>query len=78
MLEVHFSYNDLGLDHKKYFKGKFGKELVFHAPELFENDYIIDLTFKKMNQKNLLIAYKERLMLRYKLKNYKILLIQCQ
>ena len=51
MLEVHFSYNDLSLDHKKYFKGKFGKELVFHAPELFENDYIIDLTFKKNESK---------------------------
>tara|TARA_Y100000816_G_scaffold292490_1_gene288053 strand:+ start:5688 stop:7928 length:2241 start_codon:yes stop_codon:yes gene_type:complete len=47
ILEVHFSYNDLSLDHKKYFEDKFGKELVFHAPELFENDYIIDLTFSK-------------------------------
>ena len=49
MLEVHFSYRDLGLDHEKYFAEPFGRDLIYHAPELFENDHVLDLVSVNKN-----------------------------
>lgn len=56
ILEFHFSYQDIALDHEKYFKDKdFDSDLIFHAPELFESDHILDLASsnKKYLQKSL-------------------------
>lgn len=44
ILEFHLSYKDLTLDNKSFFKSKLNSILVVHAPELFENDHILDLT----------------------------------
>ena len=45
LVEFHFSYNDLKINPKDFFKGKvYDFSYVVHCPELFENDHIIDLT----------------------------------
>ena len=43
MLEVHFSYADIKLNHTKYFKNPLHKDILYHSPELFENDHVLDL-----------------------------------
>lgn len=42
-LEFHLSYKDLGEDIAPYFHAKWDMDLVVHAPELFDNDHIMDL-----------------------------------
>ena len=43
LLEIHLSYSDLNLNTSEYFNKKYNLDLVVHAPELFENDFILDL-----------------------------------
>ena len=43
VLEFHLSYKDLDLENKDYFNEKVDAHLVVHAPELFENDHLLDL-----------------------------------
>lgn len=43
LVEFHLSYKDLVADYDKYLKGEHPHALVVHAPELFENDFIVDL-----------------------------------
>lgn len=42
-IEFHLSYSDVLLDIKKFFKRKLNINFCVHAPELFENDHILDL-----------------------------------
>jgi len=45
LVEFHFSYNDLKINPKVFFKNKtYDFNYLVHCPELFENDHIIDLT----------------------------------
>ena len=45
LLEFHLSYKDLELDYKKYIDEVHTDiQLVVHAPELFSNDHLLDLT----------------------------------
>ena len=43
LLEFHLSYKDLGVDESAFFEGVVDRDLVVHAPELFEGDHILDL-----------------------------------
>lgn len=43
LLEFHLSYMDLEEDFRAYFEKSLDMDLVVHAPELFENDHILDL-----------------------------------
>ena len=42
--EFHFSYSDLNLDHSKFLEVTKSTEFIVHAPELFENSVLMDLT----------------------------------
>ena len=42
-LEFHLSYMDMQLDESKYFDRIYDMDLIVHAPELFENDHVLDL-----------------------------------
>lgn len=58
LFEIHFSSDDIELEHSKYFSHMYGRELIFHAPEMFSNDHIIDLatadkTYLKKSVQNL-------------------------
>jgi sialic acid synthase SpsE/sugar phosphate isomerase/epimerase len=43
LLEFHFSYKDLELDHEKFFPSAVPVDLIVHAPELFSGDHTLDL-----------------------------------
>ena len=43
-VEFHMSYNDLKIDVNKIFKVKYKYGFSVHAPELFDEDHILDLT----------------------------------
>ena len=43
LLEIHLSYTDLKVDLNKYLNKEYPSELVIHAPELFESDFVLDL-----------------------------------
>lgn len=42
-LEFHLSFNDLLLEPEEFIKYRFKGYFIVHAPELFENDHILDL-----------------------------------
>jgi sialic acid synthase SpsE/sugar phosphate isomerase/epimerase len=42
-IEFHLSYSDLNIDFRQYLKEQQKIEFAVHAPELFENDHILDL-----------------------------------
>lgn len=44
LLEFHLSYKDLNLNHSTFFPEPVPARLIVHAPELFEEDHILDLT----------------------------------
>lgn len=44
MVEFHFSYSDLTLTPSDYISAKQHSHLVVHAPELFDNSHLLDLT----------------------------------
>lgn len=52
MVEFHLSYRDLELDVTKYLSGFYDMDVVFHAPELFENDHVLDLCSVDLNYRN--------------------------
>jgi sialic acid synthase SpsE/sugar phosphate isomerase/epimerase len=57
-LEFHLSYMDMQLDESKYFNSVYDMDLIVHAPELFENDHVLDLCsldpeYRKLSIKNL-------------------------
>ncbi|MDW6018309.1 N-acetylneuraminate synthase family protein [Vibrio plantisponsor] len=43
MIEFHLSYKDLSVDIKDYLSGSYDMDVAIHAPELFENDHVLDL-----------------------------------
>jgi sialic acid synthase SpsE/endonuclease IV len=43
LLEFHLSYKDLDLNPADFIKGQYKHELIVHAPELFEDDHMLDL-----------------------------------
>lgn len=58
MIEFHLSYKDLSVDIKNYLSGLYDMDVAIHAPELFENDHILDLcspdeNYRKLSMKHL-------------------------
>ncbi|EDL53905.1 sialic acid synthase [Vibrio mediterranei AK1] len=43
MIEFHLSYKDLSVDITEYLSGQYDMDVAIHAPELFENDHVLDL-----------------------------------
>ena len=43
LLEFHLSYKDLDVDEDAFFEEVADRDLVVHAPELFEGDHVLDL-----------------------------------
>ncbi|CAH0527230.1 N-acetylneuraminate synthase family protein [Vibrio hippocampi] len=43
MIEFHLSYKDLSVDITEYLNGNYNMDVAIHAPELFENDHVLDL-----------------------------------
>lgn len=57
-LEFHLSYKDMLENEQNYFDGNLKMDLVVHAPELFEQDHVLDLcsldpTYRKLSIQNL-------------------------
>lgn len=43
MIEFHLSYKDLSVNITEYLSGQYDMDVAIHAPELFENDHVLDL-----------------------------------
>ena len=54
-IEFHMSYDDLNIDPKKYLRSEYECEFLVHAPELFENDHLLDLCSEDKKYRNLSI-----------------------
>ncbi|MFT7009294.1 MAG: sialic acid synthase SpsE/sugar phosphate isomerase/epimerase [Colwellia sp.] len=60
MVEFHLSYKDLSVDIKKYLSGSYNMDVAIHAPELFENDHILDLCSSDEEYRQLSIKHMQR------------------
>ena len=60
LLEIHLSYSDLQINLNKHLKKNFSSELVVHAPELFESDFVLDLCTKNKETLDKSINYAEK------------------
>ncbi len=49
MVEFHLSYDDLKQDISKYLKRSYDCDFLVHAPELFENDHLLDMCSDKQS-----------------------------
>lgn len=58
--EFHLSYSDLALDAKKYLEDEQQGDVFIHAPELFENDHILDLCNKNPKYRQISMTNLER------------------
>lgn len=58
--EFHLSYKDLELDFNNFIPNQVQSSLVVHAPELFENDHILDLTSTDLEYRNRSIELLQR------------------
>lgn len=60
IIEFHLSYKDLNVNIKDYLSGPYSMDVVIHAPELFENDHILDLCSPDKNYRKLSIKHLQR------------------
>lgn len=59
-LELHLSYRDLDYDYSKKLK-KYDQELIVHAPELFEDDNLLDLCTEDEEKREISIKNLQRI-----------------
>lgn len=59
-VEFHLSYSDLSLDPTRLLEGLPVNEFAVHAPELFENDHILDLSSEDSAYRDQSIAHLAR------------------
>lgn len=59
-VEFHLSYQDLRLDVSKYLDDNYDCGFVVHAPELFENDHILDLASEDVDYRSTSIDHIEK------------------
>lgn len=59
-VEFHFSYKDLDVEIEKYVKGEQLIGYAVHAPELFENDHLLDLGSKNSEYRALSVKHMSR------------------
>jgi N-acetylneuraminate synthase len=60
LLEFHLSYKDLEVDEKAFFNEVSDRDLVVHAPELFEGDHVLDLCATDHDYRELSIKHLAR------------------
>ena len=62
LIEFHYSYKDLDLNPETYLDANLAKEMeyIVHAPELFENDHVLDLTSLDEEYRALSIKYMQK------------------
>ncbi len=60
LLEFHLSYKDLEMNPSEIFNQKYDKEITVHAPDLFENDHLIDLASKDENYRAESVRHMEK------------------
>ena len=60
LVEFHLSYNDLKLEPSKYLQKNYKFKYLVHAPELFINDHILDLSSNSSEYRNKSIEYLKR------------------
>ena len=71
LIEFHMSYNDLNINPEKNLKGQYKCGFLVHAPELFENDHLLDLCSHDKGYKRDSIAYLQKVIdVTLKLKKY--------
>jgi len=60
MIEFHLSYKDLSVDIRDYLSGAYNMDVAIHAPELFENDHVLDLCSKDDDYRSQSIKHMQR------------------
>ncbi|MBT0044277.1 N-acetylneuraminate synthase family protein [Vibrio alginolyticus] len=60
MIEFHLSYKDLNVDIKQYLVGEYNMDVAIHAPELFENDHVLDLCSSDESYRQQSIVHLQR------------------
>jgi N-acetylneuraminate synthase len=60
LMEFHLSYKDLEENERSYFDRVLDMDLVVHAPELFENDHVLDLCSLDSDYRELSIRHLRR------------------
>ena len=71
LVEFHLSYNDLELNPSKYLNKSYKFNYLVHAPELFANDHILDLSSKSTKYRQKSIEYlRETIKVTKNLKSY--------
>ena len=60
IVEFHMSYDDLNIKPEKYLKSKYKCEFLVHAPELFDNDHLLDLCTDDINYRKKSILNLQR------------------
>ena len=59
-IEFHMSYDDLNIDPKKHLRSKYKCGFLVHAPELFENDHLLNLCSEDKKYRELSISYMQK------------------
>lgn len=62
VVEFHLSYKDLLVDPSEYVSKNSQFRLVVHAPELFENDHVLDLASDEVSYRTLSIKHLNRVL----------------
>ena len=60
-VEFHMSYKDMREKPSKFLHKKYDCKFIVHAPELFENDHLLDLCTDNENYRNKSIKYMKKL-----------------
>lgn len=60
MIEFHLSYKDLSVNITEYLSGQYDMDVAIHAPELFENDHVLDLCSPDEEYRQLSIKHMQR------------------
>lgn len=60
MIEFHLSYKDLSVDITEYLSGNYNMDVAIHAPELFENDHVLDLCSSDEDYRQQSIKHMQR------------------
>lgn len=83
-VEFHFSYKDLALDPKDYIEPYKKQHFSVHAPELFENDHLLDLAaidddYRDKSVEYLKLTIDRTLQLRdiYKMDQKPVIVVNC-
>ncbi len=60
MVEFHLSYKDLNVNIHDYLRGSYDLDVAIHAPELFENDHVLNLCAESEDYRQQSIRHLQR------------------